>query len=177
MDDTPAMTNEVIVRACGDADWDAVLSLLRDVYAGEGYVPPDHAHRSYTRERLTAGGLVLVACDASTVLGVVVLAFPGGPLSSIAAPGEAEFRMLAVSPSGRGRGIGELLVKSCIEHASLAPFSAEKLVLWTQPSMTAAQRLYERLGFARVPERDGDRPPLTEGSPPITQLVYARALA
>jgi hypothetical protein len=31
------------------------------------------------------------------------------------------------------------------------------MILWTQSSMSSAQRLYERSGFERVPERDFER--------------------
>ena len=171
-----AQPTNVHARPCTDAQWDGVIALLNAVYAGEGYVPREHATRSYTRERLSAGGLVLVAHDASELLGVVVLAYPDGELSQLAGPGEAEFRMLAVAPSGRGRGIGTMLVSACLDHASGEPFNANRLVLWTQPSMKAAQRLYERLGFERAPERDNVLPPLSEGSPPIEQLVYTRTI-
>ena len=172
----PERPDDVSVGPCADGEWEAVVSLLHAVYADEGYVPCEHAARSYTRERLTAGGLVLVARDSTSVLGVVVLTYPGGTLSGIARQDEVEFRMLAVAPSGRGRGVGERLVRACLDRAASEPFCADRVVLWTQPSMNAAQRLYERLGFARAPERDAVRPALVDGAPPVTQLVYARSI-
>ena len=44
------------------------------------------------------------------------------------------------------------------------------MVLSTDPRMTAAHRLYERLGFTRLPERDWS--PM----PGVDLLVYARDL-
>jgi ribosomal protein S18 acetylase RimI-like enzyme len=41
------------------------------------------------------------------------------------------------------------------------------MVLSTDPRMTAANRLYERLGFARLPERDWSP------APDVDLLVYA----
>jgi ribosomal protein S18 acetylase RimI-like enzyme len=38
------------------------------------------------------------------------------------------------------------------------------MVLWTQPTMRAAQRLYERMGFERMPERDTVLAAGSEGS-------------
>ena len=43
-------------------------------------------------------------------------------------------------------------MRRCIELAQRRGFS--RLVLSTQPAMLAAQRLYARLGFERLPERD-----------------------
>jgi ribosomal protein S18 acetylase RimI-like enzyme len=60
--------------------------------------------------------------------------------------------MLVVDPAARGRGVGEALVRACIERATRA--GAPVLRLSTQPEMRAAHRLYERLGFVRTPERD-----------------------
>ena len=60
--------------------------------------------------------------------------------------------MLAVRKNARARGVGEALVRECIERSQLADATA--LVLWTQPIMLAAQRLYERLGFVRDPLRN-----------------------
>ena len=55
----------------------------------------------------------------------------------------------------RGRGVGELLVRACLERASAA--GKRRMVLSTDVRMAAAHRLYERLGFTRLPERTGHR--------------------
>jgi len=60
--------------------------------------------------------------------------------------------MLAVDPAARGQGIGERLMRAGIEAAFAA--GAERVVLSTTPAMEAAQRLYERMGLRREPERD-----------------------
>lgn len=77
-----------------------------------------------------------------------------GPYAELADPtaGEAEFRMLAVAPHLRRRGVAEALVGSCLERARAA--GRTRMVLCTQPSMLAAQHLYARVGFRRAPERD-----------------------
>ena len=61
-------------------------------------------------------------------------------------------RMLAVDPGARRRGIGERLVRACIERATEDERAA--MVLLTETFMVEAQRIYERLGFVRTPERD-----------------------
>jgi N-acetylglutamate synthase-like GNAT family acetyltransferase len=75
-----------------------------------------------------------------------------GELVQVAQAGEAEFRVLAVTPKARGTGVGAALVQACVAQAKAS--GATALVLWSQPTMPSAHRLYERLGFVRVPERD-----------------------
>jgi ribosomal protein S18 acetylase RimI-like enzyme len=73
-----------------------------------------------------------------------------------------------VDPAVQGQGVGELLVSTCLERARAA--GKRRMVISTDPRMTTAHRLYERLGFTRLPERDWS--PL----PGVDLLVYARAL-
>lgn len=60
--------------------------------------------------------------------------------------------MLVVDPAARGHGVGTALVTACLERARAAGKTA--VVLSTDPRMTDAHRLYGRLGFTRLPERD-----------------------
>jgi ribosomal protein S18 acetylase RimI-like enzyme len=85
-------------------------------------------------------------------LGSVTLAPPGSAFNEVAEAGEAEVRMLAVSPSAQGRGVGEALMRHCVSRARGLGLSA--LALSTQPGMLGAHRIYERLGFERTPDRD-----------------------
>jgi ribosomal protein S18 acetylase RimI-like enzyme len=75
-----------------------------------------------------------------------------GTGTRVSGPGEAEFRMLAVAPAAWGRGVGELLARACIARAREVGASA--IMICTRDFATTAQKIYERLGFARVPERD-----------------------
>ncbi|MGH3915494.1 MAG: GNAT family N-acetyltransferase, partial [Pseudonocardiaceae bacterium] len=65
---------------------------------------------------------------------------------------ELEFRMLAVDPEVRGRGVGEVLVTAVLRQAT--EVDARGVVLCSGERMHAAHRLYTRLGFRRLPERD-----------------------
>jgi ribosomal protein S18 acetylase RimI-like enzyme len=82
----------------------------------------------------------------------VTVSTRGGPWAEQAAPGEAEIRMLVVDPAARRAGVGEALVRTCIELAGDEGCTAVRLS--TEPTMTTAHRLYERLGFVRTPDRD-----------------------
>ena len=92
-----------------------------------------------------------------TVVGAAVYTLAGSEFADIAAGAEAELRMLATARAVRGRGVGEALVRHCIERARAEGRVA--LVLSTKPEMQAAQRLYRRLGFVRIPERDWEYAP------------------
>ncbi|HEX2773295.1 MAG TPA: GNAT family N-acetyltransferase, partial [Micromonosporaceae bacterium] len=99
-------------------------------------------------------GELLVAVDDTTgaVVGAVLFVLPGSAYAELSAPGEAEFRMLAVDPAAQGRGAGEALTRACIARAAALGSSA--VVICTRSFSYPAQRLYARLGFVRTPERD-----------------------
>jgi ribosomal protein S18 acetylase RimI-like enzyme len=159
-----------IRAAISATDWQQGLAVLHRVYVGEGHSPADRAAQMQRREVLEPEGSFLVAVREAddAVLGATILLHPGSTFHQVARPGEREFRMLAVHPDARGQGVGEALVRACI-HAATAE-KAEALVLWTRPTMIAAQRLYDRLGFVRVPERD------KEDARGFTRLVYRLSL-
>jgi predicted N-acetyltransferase YhbS len=94
---------------------------------------------------------VLVAVEDGVVIGGVAYVPGPGEWSDRAQEGEAEFRMLVVDPEHQGRGTGEALTRACID---LARRAGRDLVILSQRSMTAAHRIYDRLGFVRAPDRD-----------------------
>lgn len=171
-----SLPQDVSVRPCGPADWQTVIDLLCDVYVGGGFVSEARARQAYTQERLSANGLMLVACDGTEILGSVTMVHPHSELSQLATDSEAEFRLLAVRPEARGRGVGEQLVNACINHARTPPNIAERIVICTQPSMRSAQKLYEGLGFIREPLRDFVVPSMHPDKCPELRLVYTLEL-
>lgn len=104
-------------------------------------------------ERRVNSASVLVAAGADgTVLGSVTNVPEGGHYGEIARSGEGEFRMLAVDPAAQGRGVGTALVQACVDDARRRGRS--RVVLSSGTWMTAAHRVYTRLGFVRDPARD-----------------------
>jgi ribosomal protein S18 acetylase RimI-like enzyme len=77
--------------------------------------------------------------------------------------------LLAVSPTCRGRGIGGALIEAAVNLGQRQGYST--LVLWTQPTMEAAQRLYRAAGFTRQSARD------FQGPTGRQFLVFQRPLA
>ncbi|MFF3344111.1 GNAT family N-acetyltransferase [Streptomyces sp. NPDC002779] len=119
-----------------------------------------------------AAAEVLVAAECDRLLGGVTFVPAGGPMADLARPGEAEIRMLAVAHAARGRGVGEALVRACVDRARTTT-GCTGIVLSTQALMHTAHRIYERLGFRRAPERDWN--PIPEHGD-FTLLTYELTL-
>jgi ribosomal protein S18 acetylase RimI-like enzyme len=60
--------------------------------------------------------------------------------------------MLAVDPSAQGSGAGTALARLCEQRAR--EHGATAMALSSLATMTAAHRIYARLGYARDPARD-----------------------
>jgi ribosomal protein S18 acetylase RimI-like enzyme len=140
------------IREANDEDPRAVTDLWTEAYVDEGEggrtLPYTEAEFGETSRR----GRVFVAELAGEVVGVVALAAPGAPGRAVARAEEAELSRLVVSASARRLGIGRALADRCHEQAKAASWSA--IALWSRRYQTAAHRLYESLGYERVPERD-----------------------
>jgi ribosomal protein S18 acetylase RimI-like enzyme len=70
-------------------------------------------------------------------------------------PGVAALRALIVDPGARRRGIGRMLVESCIEFARTAGY--ERIELGTTSDLVDARRLYDAAGFELVDEETHTR--------------------
>ncbi|MYZ05945.1 GNAT family N-acetyltransferase [Streptomyces sp. SID2999] len=167
---------DLLIRPAEPAEYTALGEITAQAYLGDGLLDfgESDAYLSELRDvaRRAAAAEVLVAVRGDVLLGGVTFVPAGGPMADIAGPGEAEIRMLAVARAGRGQGAGEALVRTCAERAR-ALAGCHSLVLSTQPTMRAAHRLYERLGFRRIPARDWNPLP---GVLDLTLLTYELTL-
>ena len=140
----------------------AVLGELTvDAYAA---IDPDVLDEAYAAELRDVAGRaegaeVLVAVDGGgrVVGGVTYVPGPESSLAEFDALDAAGIRMLAAAESARGRGVGEALVRACIDAARVA--GRGQIVLHSTDWMPAAQRLYLRLGFRRDPVIDVEYAP------------------
>jgi GNAT superfamily N-acetyltransferase len=62
----------------------------------------------------------------------------------------AKLRMLYVEPEARGHGIGRRLVDAALEFSRSVGY--REVLLWTNPRLTAARRIYEATGFQMIEE-------------------------
>jgi len=142
-----------IRRALPD-ELDAVGQLTVDAYVGGGVIPADAPYLKFLGDAAhrDAEAELWVAVDGRGVVGTATFVEPGSALCEIARDGEAEIRSLAVAPPASGEGIGEALTRHVIARAREQ--GLRSVVLSSSTTMHAAHRLYERLGFTRLPERD-----------------------
>lgn len=121
------------------------------VPAGSDYVSQlrDARHRAAHTDLLVA---VDEDIEEPVILGAVAFVSAGTEYAEICRDGEAEFRMLAVAPPARRRGVARLLVQACLDRARES--GASQVVICSSTDMPAAHRLYQRFGFQRLPDRD-----------------------
>lgn len=128
--------------------------LLTSVFVESGFTAPDRAAVLFSPAAVRHRGHLICARpqDEQTLAGMVIVVPPDSPARRLAHPDETEMHLLAVSPASRGLGLGRALVKAATAVASELGY--RKMVLWTQPGMVSAQKLYESEGFLRAFGRD-----------------------
>jgi ribosomal protein S18 acetylase RimI-like enzyme len=166
------VTGGTVVRLARDDEFEAAGDLVVAAYRthsgmkdSDGYL----AHVHDVRGRAADTDVLVAVDDAGGLLGCVsYVRDHTSAFAEVERPGEAGFRMLGVAEAARGRGVGQALVEACVERARAAGRSGVAIV--TAPSWADAQRLYERVGFRRAPERD------FEPVPGIRLWAYALTL-
>lgn len=140
------------------------------------YEPFLTSAEDFYRERLRdvarrdAEAEVWVAVDDDGVLlGCVTHCPPGSAWRELGRDHEGEFRMLAVHPEATGRGAGTALAELCEDRARAE--GATSMVLSSLSEMTGAHRIYERLGYQRVPDRDWSP------APGVQLIAYSKDLS
>jgi ribosomal protein S18 acetylase RimI-like enzyme len=171
------------VRPAEAADHAAILSVMAAANAEYRPLIPANTYDEYfrgLRELITARPHVrtAVAEQGRQIVGAVALT-ADGDMADFENPDRwASVRALAVDPAARRRGIGQRLVGWCIGEAR--QHEAPAICLHSAIFQITAHRLYERLGFKRIPERDLDATTgcpdggSTAGVPPL--LAYWKML-
>jgi ribosomal protein S18 acetylase RimI-like enzyme len=134
-----------------------IEELLRRAYVGAGFTASEHAATLFDAGAVRGRGTVLSARERAdrALVGMIIAVPPTSPARRMAADDEMELHLLAVAPDRERSGIGAALVEAALSVARREGYA--RVVLWTQPRMDAAQRLYERAGFVRAPGRDWRR--------------------
>jgi len=146
-----------MIRRAREEELPAVGRLTFEAYRADGHLAGREdgyyaGQLANARPRYEEAELLVAVDDAGTLLGTVTIARSGSSWREIGRPDELEFRMLAVSPTARGRGVGEAMTRRVLDRATELGLAA--VVLSSSADMRAAHRLYERLGFRRTPDLD-----------------------
>lgn len=161
----------ITIRSALPAELHHVGELTYHAYAVDGLLANDSDYADELRDaehRATHCDLLVAVDEQGRVLGTVTFCLPGSPYAELSHEGEAEFRMLAVAPAHRGRGVGGRLVRECLDLAT--KHGAHTLVISTKAQMHTAQRLYERFGFHRTEQLDW------APTPGVELLAYTKSL-
>ena len=147
----------VTISQAQPEDHAAIGQLMVEVYSSlPGFATPEEQPEYYkmlanigdfTRKESVE---LLVAKNEDEILGAVV--YIGdmqdyGAAINIEDTNAAAFRLLAVSTSARGLGVGKLLTNACLDKARLQ--GKKQMIIHTTESMKVAWGMYEKIGFVR----------------------------
>jgi len=147
--------SSVEIRPATPDDFPAIGRLTVAAYRADGQLADGNPYQHVLADvpgRAAAGDLLVATGAGGQVVGAVLFVLPGSAYAELAGPGEAEFRTLAVAPAAQRQGVGELLVRACVDRATR--HGCRALVISSRDIAAAAHRLYARMGFVRMPERD-----------------------
>ncbi|MFC6354888.1 GNAT family N-acetyltransferase [Luethyella okanaganae] len=163
--------DDVVVRLMRPEETDAVSLLSERAYSHDYELSDPYRASIMAVEDRALEHQVWVAEDAASgdLLGTVSTPHAGEAISDLARPGELDFRLLAVDPAVRRHGIGELLTRHVLGLARIRGLGS--VVMNSGPEMTSAHRLYETLGFERMPDRE---PVLELGGHTVKLLSFRR---
>lgn len=157
--------SQVRIRVARHSELEEVREVLREAFSEYEDVFPDSNWVPYLADildleaRSSASDLLVAELEGEIV--ACVSYYPPGAEISYPSPTFSEhwpvewaaFRLLAVTPSARGHGVGRSLTDACIERARAAGAPAVGLHT-TTPAMAVARALYRRMGFERAPRYD-----------------------
>ncbi|ULQ54911.1 GNAT family N-acetyltransferase [Flavihumibacter rivuli] len=152
------------VRNAMPDEFAEIGKLMIQVYSQLDGFPKETEQPQYYQMLANVGELtnkpsaeLLVAVDAEERISGAVVYF--GDMSQYGSDGTATneqnaagFRLLAVSPEARGKGIGKLLTLECIAKARQQQL--EQVIIHTTKAMQTAWDMYERIGFKRSTDLD-----------------------
>lgn len=160
-----------MIRGAFPAEHEIIGELTVGAYVVSGYLDSEHGYATELRaaaERAEHAELLVAVDDAGTLLGSVTVVEPGTKYAEMSRDGELEFRMLAVTKRARCRGVGQALTRAVLRRGG--ELGRKRVVLCSLDRMRPAHRLYEQLGFTRMPERDW------QPEPDVELLAYGYAL-
>jgi len=140
---------ETLIRLIEARDDNAVAAIIREVMpsfgaCGAGFALGDTEVDAMSAAYAAPRSAYFIVEEEGRVLGGAGIA----PLDG-GAPDTCELRKMYYLPAARGRGLGERVLRRCLEQAQA--FGFRRCYLETLTGMDAAMKLYERIGFRRLP--------------------------
>ena len=148
---------DLIVREALPAELRAVGDMRVDAYVtGYGMAPREGGYADVLRDAPghAHDATVLVALRQGDLVGTETVIEAGQVLGEVAAPGEVEFRFMAVAPHAWRQGIAKALLDAVIARAGNRP-----VMCCVIDGNDPATALYLSAGFERVSERDREPAP------------------
>jgi GNAT superfamily N-acetyltransferase len=155
---------EYLVRNAMPGEFDPIGKLMVRVYSQLEGFPTELEQPAYYKMLSDIGSftnkpgtelLVAVSPDGE-ISGAVVffsdMQYYGSGGTATGEQNAAGFRLLAVDPLARGRGIGKLLTNECIRKADTKKL--QQMIIHTTMAMQMAWKMYEDLGFKRSADLD-----------------------
>lgn len=144
----------MLVREVRPQEFEALARLTVDAYRPHGVVSDEYeAELADVAGRAAAATVLVAVDDDDQLLGGITYVPPGpNPLAEHHETDVASIRMLAVGEHARRRGVGMALTEATLARARSD--GAAGVILHSVPSMTAAHRLYDGIGFVREPALD-----------------------
>jgi GNAT superfamily N-acetyltransferase len=153
-----------IVRNANPDEFSVIGKLMVEVYSQLDGFPKEAEQPNYYKMLANVGDLtqkseteLLVAVSPLGKIAGAVVYF--GDMKQYGSGGTATletnaagFRLLAVSPDARGKGIGKLLTHACIKKAKDGKLN--QMIIHTTKAMQTAWGMYEAIGFKRSEDLD-----------------------
>jgi putative acetyltransferase len=141
------------IRPIEPADNAAIASVIRSVMPefgadGPGFAIHDTEVDDMAGAYIVPGRIYFVVERDGRVCG------GGGVAPLDGEPGTCELRKMYFLPQLRGLGAGAELIAQCLQHARRLGY--RQCYLETLTGMDAAQKLYEKHGFSRIPSALGN---------------------
>jgi len=143
------VTTEPLIRPIRPEDDPAMAAIIREVMTSFGAYGPGYSINDPEVEAMSAHypeprAAFFIVEERGQVLGGGGI----GPLAGAEAD-TCELRKMYFQPELRGRGLGQKMLQRCLSAARERGY--RRCYLETLTHMDAAQRLYERAGFRRLP--------------------------
>ena len=145
---------EPLLRPIEARDDAAVAAIIREVMpafgaCGAGFAISDREVDAMSAAYAAPRSAYFVVEEGGRVIGGAGIApLDGGDADTW------ELRKMYYLPAARGRGLGERVLRLCLDQARALGF--RRCYLETLTGMDAAMKLYERVGFRKLPGPLGD---------------------